>query len=323
MALPIEGIHLCFFWVVETFVRKIFYGAIKLEGNWLIVGPLVVSVVRSDTDYLSPFYIPEEVVVRPRVIVEEVDEQFLVVDPAAGNEWVLEVLICHREAVYSQCVVNIQLSPLDLLGRPGGLAKDSQLEEAVVEINYGELGAIRVLLNLLDLDVLVRQPADLLLKRKLVGVQVVHLYERFAVVFLCYGNRSSGVIGYNHRHDRPFCDNCRLFQQVREYVLVIQEAHIWFDCCCVTLRIHINNRTRIIDGRLIFFSRILRLLIIIVFVPSARILPLLLLLMQIVEVFGELVLLLLNLVNGLLALILLPAIQAYVYVTVLFVVVRL
>lgn len=277
-------------------------------GDGIVVG-VSVRARLPRTDHFPVPNVPDEVVVRPRVVVEEVDEDLLVVNERAGDERVLEVRVGHRVAVNVQLFVDVQLGPFDIFRGSRGLAEDAQLEKAVVEVDASELGAAGVLLDLLDLDVLVGEPADLLLKGQLVRVQIVHLDETLAIILLGHSDRARGVVRNDHGDDGPLGDHGGLLEQVREDLLVVHEAHVRFYRRCVTLRVTVPDVARIFHGRCIILG-VLRALIFVVLHSAACVADLVWL--KIVEVLCKLILLFLYLQNRSTPLVLLPGSESNV-----------
>lgn len=76
--------------------------------------------------------VPDKVEVRDVFIVEEVDEDEVVSQEAAGDHWVLKVVYWHRMIVQVDQVVEAYLVSQGLYVAPRSVAEDSHLEETIV-----------------------------------------------------------------------------------------------------------------------------------------------------------------------------------------------
>ena len=79
-------------------------------------------------------------VVGPRMVVEEVNEHFVITDPAACDEWILKVWVSHRISVNVKLLIDVQLVALDLGRRPRNLVERSKLKQAIVKVDHSKLG---------------------------------------------------------------------------------------------------------------------------------------------------------------------------------------
>ena len=139
LALPVEGVDFVELRVVEAVEGEVLGVAVDHEPSLLCQCPRTPAV--------------EEVMVAKVRIVEQVDEQEIIGHKAGGNEGVREVVDRHRVVAEVQGCVDVELLCGDLLGGPSGLTKSPEPEPTVVQVGDGKLGAVCVLLDLLQLDV--------------------------------------------------------------------------------------------------------------------------------------------------------------------------
>lgn len=98
------------------------------------------------------------------MIVEEVNEDFVIANPTACNEWILKVCVGHRVPVNTKFIVDVKFVTLDLCWRPSHFLKCSKLKQTIVKVDQCKLGTMLVLLDFLGFDVLVLFAANLLFK---------------------------------------------------------------------------------------------------------------------------------------------------------------
>lgn len=130
------------------------------------------------------------------MVVKEVDKYLVVANPTAGDEWVLEVLIGHCIIIDAKILINIELVLFDLPPSSSRLAKCTESELSIIGVDDGVLGTTVVLLDFFNLNVMLCVPpvTYLLLKSKLVSVQVIHLNERFVIIVSSHCNCAGRVI---------------------------------------------------------------------------------------------------------------------------------
>lgn len=92
----------------------------------------------------------------------------MVGNEAASDNRVGKIWYRHRIIINPQFFVNIQLFLLYLLFGSGHFPKGTQFEDTVVDVWTGENGAIRVLLDVLDLNITILLTTKLFLESELV-----------------------------------------------------------------------------------------------------------------------------------------------------------
>ena len=130
------------------------------------------------------------------MVVEEVDKNLIVANPTTCDEWVLEVLIGHRVIIDAKILIDIELVLFDLSPSSSRLSKCSESEFSIIGVDDGVLSTTVVLLNFFNLNVMlcVSPITNLLLKSKLVSVQVIHFNERFMIIVSSHCNCAGRVI---------------------------------------------------------------------------------------------------------------------------------
>lgn len=145
LAAAVERVDFAIGGVIEAIIGKI-APAIKshLVNYWLDFAGFMINSNKLATDD-----IPKEMVVRVRVVVEEVDEQeaalVAFVDERAGYEWVIKLIIGHGVPVDVEPLVYLQLRPINFFLIPFRAPEHSAKELAIVVVNYGKQRAGRIL----------------------------------------------------------------------------------------------------------------------------------------------------------------------------------
>lgn len=123
-----------------------------------------------------------------RVVQIHVDQ--VVVDEAAGDERVWEVVDWHREVVKAKLLVDVQFTCGYLFQRRfSHLSEGSKSEFTIINISNGIEVTSIILFDFLELDVTVRQAANLFFKEHLVGIETINFDIVFSIIFLCNCNR--------------------------------------------------------------------------------------------------------------------------------------
>lgn len=157
LALPIERIDLIQVRVVEALVREVLAVAVKFN--------------LAKTDNFSFVYIEKKVIVGDAVVMKEVDEEQVIMDPRACDEGVWKVLDWHGVVVDVQSFVDVELCPFYFFLSPGFCAKNTNEEDTVIHVGDSELIASRILLNFLQLDVVSIFAANFFLESKVVALE--------------------------------------------------------------------------------------------------------------------------------------------------------
>ena len=131
---------------------------------------------------------PDKMVMGERVRVEEIDENTCLTDPAASNKGVREVIIGYCKVINPKNFVDLHFCLVYFMLVPCLFSKDSQPELAVIRVHHGIVLVVRVLLNLLYLDVLIHTSSNSLFESQLLGLHGVHLNPRLVLVSLGHCN---------------------------------------------------------------------------------------------------------------------------------------
>ena len=137
-------------------------------------------------------------VVSAGVIMEQVDEDFVICHKRASDEWIREFLDRHSVIVEAQLLVEVYLVCLNLPGVSSLFTEGPQFEYTIVLVDNSIKVTLEVLLHLLELDVVVGGASHFLLKSHLVIGQIVHFDEVGLIVFLCDGDGPRGVVSNDH-----------------------------------------------------------------------------------------------------------------------------
>jgi hypothetical protein len=203
MPLPIKGVNLIFLIIIKTLLGEILVVAIDLNLDWGVMVHLhSFFVVLGSAHHLIISKVPNKMVVGLCVVMEKVHEQAVLRDPAAGDRRIHKVLVEHGVVIDAAYLVDLDLRLLNLSLGPGDSAKDSDTEEAIVAVATSKLLPVRILLDLLDLDILVRVSSDLLLEGELLGLHAIHLDIGLPVISLGHRDCSGRVLGDRHRLNR-------------------------------------------------------------------------------------------------------------------------
>jgi hypothetical protein len=140
-------------------------------------------------------------VVRSRVVVEKGHKDGVIVDEAANDVGIREIIVTHSVVIKTQSFVDLEFVFFNLLFGSRDLLEgpESKLSIVVVDTSIG--GACRVLLYFFEFDVLIWLSADLLLEGKISICKVVHLDPVFLVIVLRYGDRTSRIKADAHRNN--------------------------------------------------------------------------------------------------------------------------
>ena len=149
-----------------------------------------IRVVLRNPNHLLVADVPHKVVVGARVVVEKVNVQTVLADPAASDVRIAKVLVNHGVVVDTANLVHFDLSFLDFFLGPRDSAEDPHTEQPIVEVAAGEELAVGVLLHLFDLDVLFWVSSDFFLKSQLLSLHGVHLDIGFTVITLSHSDSS-------------------------------------------------------------------------------------------------------------------------------------
>lgn len=88
LALPVEGVDLVLFVIIETFVWEVSLGWFQLKAH-------------NFSYKFFQFEVEEEMVMCQWMVVKQVNEKHIVIDEAAVYKWVWEVLNCHGPIIDS------------------------------------------------------------------------------------------------------------------------------------------------------------------------------------------------------------------------------
>ena len=102
-------------------------------------------------------------------IIKQVHKDSVIIQEGTDNVRVREAIDGHGPVIQAQQLGDVQLLLGDLLFSPACLAEPAHPEQSVVEVGNSKLGALGVLLDLFQFDVLVLASTDFLLESLLVG----------------------------------------------------------------------------------------------------------------------------------------------------------
>ena len=229
LSLTIDAENLVPLLTVKALVWKILHACLHLPCDRRIgkLDPMFVKL--RDSHHLSLGDIPQEVVVRQGISVEECNEDQVVSGEAAGDEWVWEDVDRHGVVIQAKKLIEPDLLLVDLAPFPLFLAKDTHPELAVIHVAASELLARGVLYTLFDLDVAFII-ANLLFEGQLLGLDTKLCNVRSLVILLGHHYRSLRIIRYDHAHNGKTSHHLVLFQQIREDLAVLLEPRIRLHC---------------------------------------------------------------------------------------------
>ena len=141
-----------------------------------------------DTNNFFHCCAPDKMVMGERVRVEEIDENTCLTNPPASNEGVSEVIIDHCVVINTKNFVDLYFRLLYFVLVPCLFSKDPQPELTIIRVHHGIVLVVRVLFNLLYLDVLIHTSANSLFESQLLGLHRIHLNPRLVLVSLGHCN---------------------------------------------------------------------------------------------------------------------------------------
>lgn len=127
--LSVEAVHLLFILIVEAFVREILLGAVDYVFDWLLIfeDALVLSVI-------------QEMVVGSRVVVEKGHKDGVIVDEAANDVGIREIIVAHSVVIESQSFVDLKFIFFDLLIGSRDLFEGPESKLSIVAVDTGICG---------------------------------------------------------------------------------------------------------------------------------------------------------------------------------------
>jgi hypothetical protein len=127
--LTVEGVDFILLIVVKAFLREVLLIAIHFNRNCLVmVHWFPIFIILGNAHHLSEPGIPNKVIVSPRVVMEQVDEESKFADPATRDVGVYEFLVHHRAVVKANNLVDFNLGGLNFCRGPCDSSKDSEPE---------------------------------------------------------------------------------------------------------------------------------------------------------------------------------------------------
>ena len=135
--MAIKGIDTILCLAEEAFVREVFHVAvIKLVSNWQVMQlSFALLVIVWLSNYQPLRYDPYEVIVRHRLIMKEVDEQFVRAYKAAGNERVLKLVVYLCGVINAKHLIDLEFILLNFRGGSVLLSECSQPKLVIDDIH--------------------------------------------------------------------------------------------------------------------------------------------------------------------------------------------
>jgi len=179
---------------------------------WELFQIAIQHMARNLSYDLSFVDVYDHMVVCSCVIMKNIDENLIIIDPAAISKRIRKHFVAHRRVIIANHLIDIYFVFFYLLLCSCFLSKCSEGPISVIVEECCILFSGGVLFHFFKFDIWVLTTAYLFFECQMVIFEIIHFNVVVTIIFLCNGKSFCWVVGDQHWHDWKSSNNWFLLQ---------------------------------------------------------------------------------------------------------------